>query len=125
MNDNDSLRSLFEAYEPQLTSDEAFMQRLQIKLARIEYVRQMQQSQLRRYRRAAVASSVVGAVLGGALATLYCTMPSDGLFLGSVHPSSHTLKFIVNNGSVIALALTSVVVLSCIFAVFKYSYKRG
>ena len=65
---DDELRELFADFQPQLSDDHQFMQTLQHRMDALDYVAQLQQAQVKRYRRNAAISLVVG-ILSGAVVT--------------------------------------------------------
>ena len=67
MEQKDTLQELFNGYTPDLGQDDLFMQRLEKKLQAVEYIKQMQDRQLRRYRYAIIAAFLRGVIVSGSL----------------------------------------------------------
>ena len=67
MEQKDTLQELFNGYTPDLGQDDLFMQRLEKKLQAVEYIKQMQDRQLRRYRYAIIAAFLMGVIVSGGL----------------------------------------------------------
>lgn len=74
---DDDLAVLFGSYEPKMESGDVFMAKLERRLAAVEYVKQMQEAQLRKYKRAVLLAFVVGIVIGGSLIGVVLAMPVD------------------------------------------------
>ena len=67
MEQKDTLQELFNGYTPDLGQEDLFMQRLEKKLQAVEYIKQMQDRQLRRYRYAIIAAFLMGVIVSGGL----------------------------------------------------------
>lgn len=67
MEQKDTLQELFNGYTPNLGQEDLFMQRLEKKLQAVEYIKQMQDRQLRRYRYAIIAAFLMGVIVSGGL----------------------------------------------------------
>ena len=85
-----ALEELFLAQRPQFDDKDEFMARLTRKLDAVEYLRQYEEANLRRYRYAMVAVFVAGIVVGGALLALVLSTPSE-LPLFTFHATSGIL----------------------------------
>lgn len=72
MEQKDTLQELFNGFTPDLGQEDLFMQRLEKKLEAVEYIKQMQDRQLRRYRYAIIAAFLMGVIVSGGL--LVCIM---------------------------------------------------
>ena len=67
MEQKDILQELFNGYTPNLGQEDLFMQRLEKKLQAVEYIKQMQDRQFRRYRCAIIAAFLMGVIVSGGL----------------------------------------------------------
>ena len=67
MEQKDTLQELFNGYTPDLGHEDLFMQRLEKKLEAVEYIKQMQDKQLRRYRYAIITAFLMGVIVSGGL----------------------------------------------------------
>ena len=85
-----ALEELFLAQRPPLDDKDEFMARLTRKLDAVEYLRQYEEANLRRYKYAMVAVFVAGIVVGGALLSLILSTPSE-LPLFTFHATSGIL----------------------------------
>lgn len=77
MNKNDLLEQIFAGYQPDLGDSGEFMAALERRLEAVEYIRQMQEAQVRRYRMMVVAALVAGLVLGGGLTAVVLMLPDS------------------------------------------------
>lgn len=67
MGNNDTLKQLFDTFQPNMADGENFMDALTEHLDAVEYIKQQQEKQLRRYRYAVIAALVLGLICGGTL----------------------------------------------------------
>lgn len=106
MNKDKDLEELFAAHRPTFDDGDAFMQRLNRRLDAVEYLRQYEEANLRRYRCGMVAALVLGVVMGGVLMVVSLTMPADvPLFTFTV--KSELLSLIGQHSRFIAICLLS------------------
>ncbi len=96
-----ALEELFLAQRPQFDDKDEFMARLTQKLDAVEYLRQYEEANLRRYKYAMVAVFVAGIVVGGALLTFVLSTPME-LPLFTFHASSGILLAIEQYSRTIA-----------------------
>lgn len=85
-----ALEELFLVQRPQFDDKDEFMARLTKKLDAVEYLRQYEEANLRRYKYAMLAVFVAGIVVGGALLAFVLSTPSQ-LPLLTFHASSGIL----------------------------------
>lgn len=103
-----ALEELFLAQRPQFDDKEEFMSRLTRKLDAVEYLRQYEETNLRYYKYALLATFVAGIVVGGALLAYILSVPSE-LPLFTFHTSSAILSAIGQSSRTlvtVALSLT-------------------
>ena len=72
-----ALEELFLAQRPKFDDKDEFMARLTQKLDAVEYLRQYEEANLRRYKYAMIAAVVAGFIAGGALFALVLSTPSE------------------------------------------------
>lgn len=72
-----ALEELFLAQRPQFDDKDEFMARLTQKLNAVEYLRQYEEANLRRYKYAMVIAFAMGIVAGSAMLTFILAVPND------------------------------------------------
>ena len=103
-----ALEELFLAQRPQFDDKEEFMARLNKKLDAVEYLRQYEEANLRRYKYAMVAVFVAGIVVGGGLLALVLSSPSE-LPLFTFHATSGILLAVEQYSRTIATIALSLI----------------
>ena len=103
-----ALEDLFLAQRPKFDDKDEFMARLTKKLDAVEYLRQYEEANLRRYKYAMVSAFVAGIVVGGALLALVLSTPSE-LPLFTFHASSGILLAIEQYSRTIATIVLSLI----------------
>lgn len=103
-----ALEELFLAQRPKFDDKDEFMARLTQKLDAVEYLRQYEEANLRRYKYAMIAAFVAGFIDGGALFALVLSTPSE-LPLFTFHASSGILLAIEQYSRTIATIVLSLV----------------
>ena len=102
MEQKDTLQELFNGYTPNLGQEDLFMQHLEKKLQAVEYIKQMQDRQLRRYRYAIIAAFVMGvAVSGGVFVYILDNPIGQPTFSFGIH--SLPFLFLEQNSRMISL----------------------
>lgn len=77
MTKDKALEELFLAHKPHFTDNDAFMATLTKRIDAVEYVRQHQESTIRRYKLMMVAAFVVGIISGAVTIALVLYTPAD------------------------------------------------
>lgn len=77
MTKDKALEELFLSQTPQFDDSAAFMAKLTKRLEAVEYIRQHQESVIRRYKMATVAAFVVGLISGVVMIAVVLSMPAD------------------------------------------------
>lgn len=103
-----ALEELFLAQRPKFDDKDEFMARLTQKLDAVEYLRQYEEANLRRYKYAMIAAFVSGFIAGGALFALVLSTPSK-LPLFTFHASSGILLAIEQYSRTIATIVLSLI----------------
>ena len=103
-----ALEELFLAQRPKFDDKDEFMARLTQKLDAVEFLRQYEEANLRRYQYAMIAAFVAGFIAGGALFALVLSTPSE-LPLFTFHASSGILLAIEQYSRTIATIVLSIV----------------
>lgn len=98
----DILQELFNGYTPDLGQEDLFMQRLEKKLQAVEYIKQMQDRQLRRYRYVIIAAFLMGVIVSGGLFVYILDNPvGQPTFTFGIH--SLPFLFLEQNSRMISL----------------------
>lgn len=77
MTKDKALEELFLTHKPHFTDNDAFMASLTKRIDAVEYVRQHQESTIRRYKLMMVAAFVVGIISGAVTIALVLSTPAD------------------------------------------------
>ncbi len=86
MEKDKTLETLFADFQPELGDNADFMASLNRKLDAVEYIKKVQDAQIRRYKYAVVAALVLGIISGGTLFAFVITMPDmSPLFTFDTH----------------------------------------
>lgn len=102
MEQKDTLQELFNGYTPDLGQEDLFMQRLEKKLQAVEYIKQMQDRQLKRYRYAIIAAFLMGVIVSGGLLVYIMDNPiGQPTFSFGIH--SMPFLFLEQNSRMISL----------------------
>lgn len=96
--EEDKLKDLFEAFQPELTSDNLFMARLQRSMNAVEIVRQRQAETRRRGRLAVIVAAATGFSVGALLCLL---LPYLGDFVSEMSFSAPGLEAVKVNRQLI------------------------
>lgn len=103
MEKDKTLEDIFQNFNPELNDNDAFMQRLNRKLEAIEYLKQVQERQIRRYRYAVLVAFVIGIIGGGSLFTFMLYHP-EALSMFTFKTDLPVLSFIVENSYLLFLS---------------------
>lgn len=102
MEQKDILQELFNGYTPNLGQEDLFMQHLEKKLQAVEYIKQMQDRQLKRYRYAIIAAFLMGVIVSGGLLVYIMDNPiGQPTFSFGIH--SMPFLFLEQNSRMISL----------------------
>lgn len=77
MTKDKSLEKIFLTQKPVFNDQDIFLQKLERKLEAVEFIKQYEESHLRRYKYAMIAAFVLGIVSGGVSLTFILRMPID------------------------------------------------
>ena len=105
MERNDELKKIFDGF-PTLGSSRLFMEKLERRLAAVEYIKLMHDREVRRYKLAMLAAFVAGILMGGASIALILTHPEicKSFSLGA---QSGLLLFVEQNVTFLLLAVAA------------------
>ena len=106
MDEDKYLKDLLTDYQPKLTDDAAFMQRLHRQMALIDEVKAYQREEKRKNKRFSIIMLVIGIVLGSIVTIASFTLPdlTESLKQGS---NSEFIIALLNNIKYISLAIGS------------------
>ena len=113
MEKDDTLDELFQNFYPRLKEDDAFMQNLNRRLEAVEYLKAMQDHQLRRYKLIMLMVFALGIMCGGLL-FYFITQHADVFPALPLVSSIPILSFLAENSYLILL---SAIVLMICYAV--------
>lgn len=77
MTKDKSLEKIFLTCKPAFDDQDIFLQKLERKLDAVEFIKQYEETRLRRYKYAMIAAFVLGLVSGGVSLTFILRMPID------------------------------------------------
>lgn len=106
MDEDKYLKDLLTDYQPKLTNDAAFMQRLHRQMALIDEVKAYQRAEKRKNKRFSIIMLAIGIVLGTIVTIVSFTLPdlTESLKQGS---NSEFIIALLNNIKYISLAIGS------------------
>ncbi len=106
MDEDKYLKDLLTDYQPKLTDDAAFMQRLHLQMALIDEVKAYQREEKRKNKRFSIIMLAIGIVLGTIVTIASFTLPdlTESLKQGS---NSEFIIALLNNIKYISLAIGS------------------
>lgn len=106
MNEDKYLKNLLTDYQPKLTDDAAFIQRLHRQMALIDEVKAYQRAEKRKNKRFSIIMLAIGIVLGTIVTIVSFTLPdlTESLKQGS---NSEFIIVLLNNIKYISLAIGS------------------
>ena len=101
-----ALEELFLAQRPQFDDKDEFMARLTRKLDAVEYLRQYEEANLRRYSYAMVAAFALGIVVGAGMLAFVMSTPMDAPLVG-LNATSGILLLVEQHSRTIATVALS------------------
>ena len=115
---DDTLEDLFRNFDPELNDDAVFMSQLNRRLEAIEYLKAVQDRQLRRYRYAIVAAFTLGIVCGSGLFYFLLQHP---VHVGSLSFDTQLplLATLAENSNLILLSLIALLISYAFIAVMN------
>ncbi|MBP5360539.1 MAG: hypothetical protein J6129_03545 [Bacteroidaceae bacterium] len=103
------IEDLFADFRPELSDNDKFMASLNRKLDAVEYIKKMQEAQLRRYRLAITVTLGLAIVAGLALFFVINALP-EGVKLFSFETNFPPLAFIEQNSRMIILIIIALLI---------------
>ncbi len=108
MEKDKKLENIFADFQPELGDNADFMASLNRKLDAVEYIKKVQDAQIRRYKYAVVAALVLGIISGGVLFAFIVAMP-DMTPLFSFDTQLMPLIFIQQHSRTLSLILIALI----------------
>lgn len=120
MDEDKYLKDLLTDYQPKLTDDAAFMQRLHRQMALIDEVKAYQREEKRKNKRFSIIMLAIGIVLGSIVTIASFTLPdlTESLKQGS---NSEFIIVLLNNIKYISLAIGSTFIMLSLLLTSKLS----
>ena len=107
MNKDKALENIFLAQKPHFDDSDAFMASLTKRLDAVEYIKQHQESTIRRYKMAMVVAFLAGIVVGGIAIAYLLTSPTDvPLFNFDTH-NIFVLEWLCGNSRMVTVSAIS------------------
>lgn len=113
MNKADELQSLFQEFRPDLSSNRLFMEKLNRKLDAVEYIKQVQDRQIRRYKYAVFVAFLAGGICCAVLMVFLYVMPEQTL-LWNFDSEMKFMVFLEQHSRILALLFTALLMSFCI-----------
>lgn len=124
MKRSDSLESLFNSFNPTMTNEQAFMDKLNRKLEAVEYIKQMQERQIKRQRYLMLIAVVLCTIVCTAVITV---MKEESLVLSGFSFSLRALPYMLSpeNLRVISIIILSLSISGAMIALISIWQELG
>ena len=124
MKSNDSLENLFKGFNPTMSSEQAFMNKLNRKLEAVEYIKQMQEQQAKRQRYTMLVAIILCTIISTAVIAL---MQSESLVLSGISFSLRALPYMLSSENLraISIIILSFSVSAAMIAIISIWYEIG
>lgn len=124
MKSNDSLENLFKGFNPTMSSEQAFMSKLNRKLEAVEYIKQMQEQQAKRQRYTMLVAIILCTIISTAVIAL---MQSESLVLSGISFSLRAVPYMLcsENLRAISIIILSFSVSAAMIAIISIWYEIG
>ena len=106
MNKDKALEELFLAQKPHFDDSDAFMASLTKRLDAVEYIKQHQESTIRRYKMAMVVAFIAGLIVGGIAMAYILSTPMD-VPVFSFKTQFAVLQWLIDNSRLITVTAIS------------------
>ena len=111
-----TLEDIFRNFDPELNDNEVFMRKLNRKLEAVEYLKAVQDRQLRRYKYAVIAAFVTGIISGGGLFAFILKHP-DAIPSIAFKTSIPVLDLLVENSYMLFLSIIALLMSYAIISI--------
>lgn len=124
MKSNDSLENLFKGFNPTMSSEQAFMNKLNRKLEAVEYIKQMQDQQAKRQRYTMLVAIILCTIISTAVIAL---MQSESLVLSGISFSLRAVPYMLSSENLraISIIILSFSVSAAMIAIISIWYEIG
>ncbi len=124
MKSNDSLENLFKGFNPTMSSEQAFMSKLNRKLEAVEYIKQMQEQQAKRQRYTMLVAIILCTIISTAVIAL---MQSESLVLSGISFSLRAVPYMLSSENLraISIIILSFSVSAAMIAIISIWYEIG
>ena len=124
MKSNDSLENLFKGFNPTMSSEQAFMNKLNRKLEAVEYIKQMQEQQAKRQRYTMLVAIILCTIISTAVIAL---MQSESLVLSGISFSLRAVPYMLSSENLraISIIILSFSVSAAMIAIISIWYEIG
>ena len=124
MKSNDSLENLFKEFNPTMSSEQAFMNKLNRKLEAVEYIKQMQEQQAKRQRYTMLVAIILCTIISTAVIAL---MQSESLVLSGISFSLRAVPYMLSSENLraISIIILSFSVSAAMIAIISIWYEIG
>lgn len=116
--EDDNIKTLFDNFQPQLSSDFDFMDKLQRNINSVELVKQRNAELRLRSRRAVIIAACVGFAVGSLLS--FAT-PYIGQFLQNMLDFSGTTRLDISSGAYLTIAYVIIGITTALISLNTYS----
>lgn len=118
MKKEDILEQIFQDYKPSLESNECFMEKLNQRLDAVEYIKQVQDKQIRRYKYLVIAAFVLGILCSSVLFAFILILPETA-FTFSFETEIKGLSFLEQNSRLLSLAFIAGIISFAIISIIR------
>ena len=118
MKKEDILEQIFQDYKPSLESNECFMEKLNQRLDAVEYIKQVQDKQIRRYKYLVIAAFVLGILCSSVLFAFILMLPETA-FTFSLETEIKGLSFLEQNSRLLSLAFIAGIISFAIISIIR------
>lgn len=124
MKSNDSLENLFKEFNPTMSGEQAFMNKLNRKMEAVEYIKQMQEQQAKRQRYTMLVAIILCTIISTAIIAL---MQSESLVLSGISFSLRAVPYMLSSENLraISIIILSFSVSAAMIAIISIWYEIG
>ena len=117
MKNEDTLKQIFQEFQPDMGDSEQFMEQLNKKLIAMDFVKQEQQKHLRRYKYMVLVAFIVGIIFGGGVFAFMLTHPQTA-FHFTFKSQSQLAMLLEAHSHIITLVIIALLMCVAIFSAY-------